>query len=162
FPSSERTMRILPVLLLASAATLGAQSKRPMTFTDIMELKNVGGVALSPDGSTVAYTVSAWEHPNAKPAANPSMPDTAKGDRHDMRAHIWLVSATGGAPRQLTFSERGESSPAWAPDGKSIAFISSRGAGTDVKSQVWLLPMDGGEAAQLTSSKESVTGFAWS
>ena len=38
-----------------------------MTFADIMELKNVGAVALSPDGSDVAYTVGAWEHPNARP-----------------------------------------------------------------------------------------------
>ena len=43
--------------LLAAAATAGAQNKRPMTFMDIMELKNVGGVSLSPDGSKVAYTV---------------------------------------------------------------------------------------------------------
>ncbi|HEY4306501.1 MAG TPA: S9 family peptidase [Gemmatimonadaceae bacterium] len=148
-------------LAVSTAVTAAAQSKRPMTFNDIMELKNLGGVALSPDGSTIAYTVSAWEHPNAKPASN-AMPDTAKGDRHDVRSHIWLVAANGGTPRQVTFSERGEASPAWAPDGHSIAFISSRGAGTDVKSQVWVLPMEGGEAAQLTSSKESVTGFAWS
>jgi dipeptidyl aminopeptidase/acylaminoacyl peptidase len=133
-----------------------------MTFMDIMQLKNVGGVALSPDGSTIAYTVSAWEHPDAKSASNPAMPDTAKGDRHEMRSHLWLVPTKGGTPRQITFSERGESSPAWAPDGGSIAFLSSRGSGADVKSQVWVLPMEGGEAAQLTSSKESVTGFAWS
>ena len=39
------------------------------------------------------------------------------------RSHIWLVSTRGGAPRQLTFGERGESAPAWSPDGKSIAFL---------------------------------------
>lgn len=143
------------------ATTLAAQSKRPMTFADIMDLRNVGGVALSPDGGTVAYTVSAWEHPNAKPAAG-SMPDTAKGDKHEVRSHIWLVSTRGGAPRQLTFGERGETAPAWAPDGKSIAFITARGANADVKPQVWILPMDGGEAAPLTTSREAVTGFAWS
>jgi dipeptidyl aminopeptidase/acylaminoacyl peptidase len=157
------TRQIVSCLLTTFVATsLSAQSKRPMTFMDIMELKNVGSVALSPDGSMVAYTVSAWEHPSAKPPANGTAPDTAKGDKHDMRSHIWLVSASGGAPRQLTFGERGESSPAWSPDGRSIAFISSRGSGTDVKAQVWVLPMSGGEAAQLTSSREPVTGFAWS
>lgn len=161
-----RTIRSLSLLVAVTAVSspLLAQGggKRPMTFADIMELRNVGGVALSPDASTVAYTVSAWEHPNAKPAATGAAPDTARGDRHDMRSHIWLVSTSGGAPRQLTFSERGESSPQWSPDGKTLAFLSARGTGTDVKTQIWLLPMDGGEAAQLTSSRESVTGFSWS
>ena len=131
--------------LLTATATAGAQSKRPMTFMDIMELKNVGGVALSPDGSKVAYTVSGWEHPNAKPSTDPAKPDTAKGDKHEMRSHIWLVPTAGGTPRQLTFSERGETAPQWSPDGRSLAFLSSRGTGTDVKTQIWILPMDGGE-----------------
>src|SRR6185295_17405479 len=102
------------VALLTFAVTAGAQNKRPMTFADIMELKNVGGVSLSPDGSKVAYTVAGWEHPNARSSTDPAKPDTAKGDRHETRAHIWMVGATGGTPRQLTFSERGESAPQWS------------------------------------------------
>lgn len=150
------------VALLAAAATADAQSKRPMTIMDIMDLKNVGGVSLSPDGSKVAYTVSGWEHPNARASTDPAKPDTAKGDKHDMRSHIWMVPAAGGTPRQLTFSERGENNPQWSPDGRSLAFTSARGTGTDVKTQIWILPMDGGEAYQLTTSKENVTGFEWS
>ncbi|HTI61890.1 MAG TPA: hypothetical protein VL524_00170, partial [Gemmatimonadaceae bacterium] len=133
-----------------------------MTFMDIMELKNAGAVALSPDGSKVAYTVSAWEHPNARPSTDPVKPDTAKGDKHEMRSHIWIVPAAGGTPRQLTFSERGETAPQWSPDGRSLAFLSARGSGTDAKTQIWILPMDGGEAYQLTTSRENVSGFEWS
>jgi dipeptidyl aminopeptidase/acylaminoacyl peptidase len=152
----------LTTLAVAGATVAGAQTKRPMSFNDIMELKNVGSVALSPDGSTIAYTVSGWEHPNAHPSTDPTKPDTSKGDRHDVRSHVWLVPASGGAARQLTFSERGESGPAWSPDGKSLAFVSARGTGENVKTQIWILPMGGGEAYQLTSSKEPITGFAWS
>ena len=148
--------------LFAATATAGAQNKRPMTFMDIMELKNVGGVALSPDGSKIAYAVSAWEHPSAHPSADSTKPDTARGDKHEMRSHIWMIPAAGGTPRQMTFSEQGENAPQWSPDGRSLAFLSSRGPGTDVKTQIWVLPMDGGEAYQLTTSKENVTGFEWS
>ena len=147
--------------LISSAANAQA-AKRPMTFADIMDVKGIGGVALSPDASVVAYAITGWEHPNAKPSTDPTKPDTARGDRHETRSHIWLVPAAGGASRQLTFSDRGESQPAWSPDGKTLAFLSSRGTGEDVKTQVWLLPMSGGEAHQLTDSRESITGFAWS
>ena len=94
----------IATLLIVAATSAGAQAKRPMTIMDIMELKNVGGVALSPDGSKVAYTVSGWEHPNARPSADSTKPDTTKGDKHDMRSHVWMVTAAGGTPRQLTFS----------------------------------------------------------
>jgi Tol biopolymer transport system component len=133
-----------------------------MSFADIMELKNLGTVALSPDASAVAFSVSAWEHPNARPGNDSTKPDTAKGDRHDVRSHLWTVSAAGGAPRQLTFGERGESAPSWSPDGRSLAFLAARGTGEDVKTQIWILPMGGGEAYQLSSSKEAIGGFAWS
>jgi dipeptidyl aminopeptidase/acylaminoacyl peptidase len=149
-------------LLASATSAASAQTKRPMTFADIMDIKGIGGVALSPDASVVAYAVTGWEHPNAKPTSDPAKPDTSLGDKHETRSHIWLVPANGGTPRQLTFSDRGESAPAWSPDGKTLAFLSSRGSGDDVKSQVWLLPMGGGEAHQLTESKESITGFAWS
>ncbi|HEY4130245.1 MAG TPA: S9 family peptidase [Gemmatimonadaceae bacterium] len=159
---------LLGVLVASAAQSANAQSttmqggKRPMTFADIMDLKNVGTVAISPDGSTIAYTVSAWENPNAKPATDPTKPDTSRGDKHDMRSHIWLVPTAGGAARQITFSDRGESAPAWSPDGHSIAFVSARGTGESVRPQIWILPMGGGEAYELTTSKEAVSGFSWS
>ncbi|HPV77246.1 MAG TPA: hypothetical protein PLX31_20250, partial [Gemmatimonadaceae bacterium] len=93
------------LVLLAGVAPAGAQT-RPMTLDDVLELRSVGAVALSPDGARIVYTVSAWEHPAAR--------DTSKGDRHDMRSHVWMVSRQGGDQRQLTFGERGESAPQWS------------------------------------------------
>ena len=90
------------VLLLALPAMLVAQTKRPMTTDDLMRLRGVGGVALSPNGERVLYTISGWEHANARG-------DTALGDKHDRRSHVWIVPFAGGAARQLTSSERGES-----------------------------------------------------
>jgi dipeptidyl aminopeptidase/acylaminoacyl peptidase len=131
---------------------------RGLDDQDVMRMKSVGGVALSPDGQRVLYTVSAWEHPNAKG-------DTALGDRHDRRSHVFLVSAAGGAARQLTYGERGESQPSWSPDGKTIAFVTARGAATGdegPRPQIWLLPADGGEARALTTVRDGVVGYTWS
>jgi dipeptidyl aminopeptidase/acylaminoacyl peptidase len=141
------------------AATADAQApKRPMTADDIMAIRALGSVALSPDARAVVYSVSAWEHPNARG-------DTAKGDKHDRRSHLWLVPASGGEPRQLTFGERGESAPTWSPDGRTIAFVTSRGSGAGEdgpRPQIWLLPADGGEARQLTQARDGVASYSWS
>jgi dipeptidyl aminopeptidase/acylaminoacyl peptidase len=150
-----RTRFLLGVLLLPF--TLSAQP-RGLDEADVMRLKAVGGVAMSPDGSRVLYTVSAWEHPQAKG-------DTALGEVHERRSHVFIVPTAGGASRQLTFGERGESQPTWSPDGKTIAFVAARGTGTGENAprpQLWLLPADGGEARQLTTIKDGVNGYVWS
>lgn len=148
----RRSLLVLSLPLVSAAA-----QRRPMTVNDVIDLKSVGAVAVSPNGQSVLYSVSAWEHPAAK--------DTSKGDKHDMRQHIWMVSASGGDARQLTFSERGETSPQWSPDGRWISFVSARGtaAGDDgPRPQIWLLPANGGEAWQLTSARDGAGGYAWS
>jgi dipeptidyl aminopeptidase/acylaminoacyl peptidase len=150
------------LVLAAAAASAQSPAKRPMSIDDMMALKNVGGAAISPNGALVVYTVSGWEHPNA----NPVRGDSARGDKHEQRSHLWLVSTDGAQPpRQITFSERGESQPAWSPDGSMIAFVSARGAASgdeQPKGQIHLLRLDGGEGQKLTDVKEGVTGFSWS
>jgi len=140
----------------------GSTAKRPMTIDDVMSIINVGSAVISPNGAQVVYTVTAWEHP----AADPAKGDTAKGDKHEIRSHLWLVPTDGSRPgRQITFSERGESQPAWSPDGSTIAFLSARGtaSGDDApRAQIHLLRIDGGEAQKLTDVKEGVSGFSWS
>jgi dipeptidyl aminopeptidase/acylaminoacyl peptidase len=131
------------------------QPQSPMSFTDVMAVRHVGAPALSPDGHAVAYTISGWEHPDAKS-------DSVLGDRHEMRTRIWLVPTTGGPARQLTFGDRGERSPQWSPDGNELAFIAARGTGADTRPQVWSLPLAGGEARPLTQAAGGVDSYAWS
>jgi dipeptidyl aminopeptidase/acylaminoacyl peptidase len=156
-----RFIRRLAIVAALPALAL-AQAKRPMTADDLMRMKSVGGVAIAPAGDRVLYAISAWEHPNANPAKG----DTALGDRHERRSHVFVVPFVGGAARQLTFSERGESNPQWSPNGALISFVSARGAaatGEDgPKPQLWILNADGGEAWQLTTARDGVGAYSWS
>ncbi|MEO8337780.1 MAG: DPP IV N-terminal domain-containing protein, partial [bacterium] len=157
-PSRPLFARLLAVAVLGMPALLHAQAKRPITDDDLMRMRSVNGVALSPAGDRVLYAVSAWEHANAKG-------DSALGDKHDRRSHIWIVPANGGAARQLTTGERGESQPQWSPDGSMISFVSARGSGTGddaPKPQIWLLNADGGEGWALTSARDGIVAYNWS
>lgn len=143
---------IAGVVTMTATTTIAAQNARhPMTFDDVMSLRSLGSVEMSPDGRTIAYTVSDWIHPAAGSAS----------ETPSRRSHIWIVNTGGGAPHQLTFSDQGESSPKWSPDGRTIAFVSSRGE-PGQKSQIWLLPIDGGEARPLTKAHDGAGGFTWS
>ena len=146
------------VATLSAPYALGAQAKRALDNDDLMRIRAVGAVAIAPAGGRVLYTVSGWEHPAARG-------DTALGDRHERRSHVWMVSFAGGPARQLTFGERGETQPSWSPDGATIAFVAARGSGTGddaPKPQLWVLPADGGEARQLTTQRDGVVAYAWS
>jgi dipeptidyl aminopeptidase/acylaminoacyl peptidase len=70
--------------------------------------------------------------------------------------HIYLIPAKGGAPKQITDGAFEDDDPMFSPDGKSIAFISSRGL---LESRnVWVMPAQGGEAHLL--AKFEVPGIS--
>ncbi len=67
---------------------------------------------------------------------------------------LWLLSLEGGVARQLTAGQARDVSPQWSPDGRQIAFVSTRGE----KPQIYLIAVDGGEARQLTALPQGVAG----
>lgn len=42
------------------------------------------------------------------------------------RQHLWLVNSRTGAMKQLTRGVNGDGQPAWAPDGRSVVFVTNR------------------------------------
>src|SRR5690349_14021366 len=120
------------------------QEKRGVVSEDLFRMKFISGAKLSPDGKRAAYGLTSTNTEKDK----------------DFSA-IWLVDVASGESRQFTSGTANDSSPIWSPDGKQIAFLSTRGEGE--KPQIYLIPVDGGEARALTSLKQGVGGgIAWS
>jgi Tol biopolymer transport system component/DNA-binding winged helix-turn-helix (wHTH) protein len=61
-------------------------------------------------------------------------------------ADIYVVSAEGGQPRNLTMEPSEDVAPSWSRDGKWIYFGSTRSGSM----QIWKVPADGGRAVQVT------------
>jgi Tol biopolymer transport system component/DNA-binding winged helix-turn-helix (wHTH) protein len=80
--------------------------------------------------------------------------------RSNARGGIWVVSATGGTPRQV--ADFG-SQPAWAPDSRTIVFSSLGGLSS--QALLWTVRLDGAPPAQLTTLGNPPGGHvepAWS
>ena len=120
--------------LAAAAASAHAQSRVP-TIDQLIELKRPGGVALSPDGTKVIFTVN-----------------ETNWDDNAYETELFIVDTKGGSPLQLTRAKKSSSAPAWSPDGKWIAFSSDRSD----KRQLYLISPAGGEALQLTDVEDGV------
>jgi dipeptidyl aminopeptidase/acylaminoacyl peptidase len=125
-------------LLLAISS---AAAKRAFTIEDIYRLRGIEDLHVSPDGKTVLFTVQTSDLAKAKRAG-----------------HVWLMDADGKNARQFTFGEKGESSPIFSPDGKWIAFISSR----DGDENLYVISASGGEARRLTNISTGVADPLWS
>ncbi len=128
-------------LILFVSAPLFSDEKKPLTFDDFIQIKRVADPQVSPDGTRVAYVVTEMDL-----------------EGNSSNSDIWLIPIKGGEARRLTSSPRSDSHPRWSPDGRSLAFISSR-SGTP---QIWLINPDGGEARQLTRVAAGTSGVEWS
>src|SRR5262245_235065 len=122
------------LLAMLTGAGLAAQGGRAMTINDLLLAVRVGDPQLSPDGQSVLYV------------RTPTEPGTFRRN-----ADIYLTP-TSQAPnvtgvRPLIQGDRSENTPRWFPDGKSIAFISSR----DREPQVFVADANGGSVRKITN-----------
>jgi len=120
-----------------SAAWFAAQSSgraasgRAMTVDDLITAVRVSDPQLSPDGTRVLFVRT-----------------TTDGKSGKRNADIWTVPADGSAgPKELIGSDAADNTPRYSPDGKRIAFISSR----DGAPQVYVADASGGGVRKVTN-----------
>jgi dipeptidyl aminopeptidase/acylaminoacyl peptidase len=114
---------------------------------DLMRLRWIADVQISPDGERVAYVVS---QPNVET------------NTHD--AMLYVVPVAGGTPVRLNYGTRIFNVPRpsprlrWSPSGSSLSFI----AMVNDLPQVVSMSATGGEARTITTAKEGTASYEWS
>ncbi len=132
------TQRLLCFVILLICST--AHALRPMEIQDLFKIKRISAASLSPDGAQVVYTVAL-----ADAAENKTTTD------------LWISNIDGSNIRQLTNDPKHDRNPVWSPDGKWIAFESTRSG----ESQIWLIAPEGGEPRQLTKISTEADTVVW-
>ena len=122
-------------------STLGLAKEGLLTKDTFLEMESVAGPAISPDGTQIIFTRGRVDKIR---------------DRHV--SNLWIASVDRNRIRELRHGTWQDSSPAWSPDGKRIAFISNQSG----NNQIHVMWMESGEFAQLTHLEHSPTAFAWS
>jgi dipeptidyl aminopeptidase/acylaminoacyl peptidase len=136
--SSALAISLAAVLSPGLAVPAPAAVTHPFSVQDLVTLQRVSDPRPSPDGKWIAYVLRSTDL------------EANRG-----RTDLWLTGIDGKGGRRITTSPENESSPRWAPDGKSIYFLSARGG----PQQIWRLRLDGGEAERVTSFPLDVTSF---
>jgi len=109
-----------------------ARAKRDFDSTAPRKALGLLHPTISPDGSRIAFA--------------------ALGD-------LYVMSASGGKPENLTRDSAMDVDPAWAPDGQSLVYSSDRGGGLP---QLWVRDLRTGQSRQLTHMDTQPLGADWS
>jgi len=128
------------------------------------------GLEWSPDGKSIAFTMNVpvketWRIPMPTPPKGAKWTEAPKvvtrlnyrsdrvGYTDESFRQIFLISADGGTPRQITNGDWSASGPSFSADGKWIAFSSLREPNAENafrKSQIYATNVETGEVKQLT------------
>ncbi len=109
------------LLVLFAAISLSAQAPRRVTIDDLMALRTINDVKISPSGDRVAYTVS-----------------TPSVERNAHETALFVIPATGGTPKRLAETQRiyTPALPAprlrWRPDGQTLSILVAGASGPQV------------------------------
>jgi dipeptidyl aminopeptidase/acylaminoacyl peptidase len=121
----------------------------PRRLTDLKE--DVTEAAWSPDGSTIAFVSrvreAAYDEEDEKRRPPRRFGRLQYKLEHvgwtgDRPKHLFTVRADGaGEASQITFGDFEDASPAWSPDGRTLAFVSARQPDWDIEpvSDVYLV-----------------------
>jgi dipeptidyl aminopeptidase/acylaminoacyl peptidase len=142
--SLSRVFAMLIVVVFSSSAAV-AQNR--LQSVDLLKLRSVSAVAVSPDGSRVAYTVD-----------NNDGPGRPYGQ-------LWVMTVADGKSVRFGGERDASGNPVWSPDGQAIAY---RGRAGDKTGLVVSRP-DGSGArflAEMTGTNAPLPGsgatIAWS
>ncbi len=132
---------VASVLALAAAPALAA----PMEIEDLAKIQNAGGLSVSPDGQTIAYTVS-------------KSPDLHTGEKDGTAKSRLYVKRPNANPVAFTSADGSVGRVSFSADGRTLHFVTRRG--DDKASALYRISLAGGEAEKVFEFESSIGDYA--
>jgi dipeptidyl aminopeptidase/acylaminoacyl peptidase len=141
-----------------------------------------GGEAQRLTSGTLSPSELAWS-PDGRWLAFVGKPDSGPRGESDVRVitrlrykqdgeglwdgrykQVFVVPASGGPVRQVTWGDYDHGAPAWSPDGSCLAYVANPDPDADRTNvtDVWVIPLGGGTPRRITRSLGPVQAPVWS
>jgi dipeptidyl aminopeptidase/acylaminoacyl peptidase len=125
-----------------TTAVLSTQA-RSITALDVVRLRSVASVALSPDGTQIAYTLTVPRRPFAE-------------DDGPAWQELHLLG-TDGPSQPFVTGPVNVSQVRWLPDGRHLSFLQKRTG--DKETALYVIPAEGGEARRVLEHATGVGAY---
>ena len=112
---------------------------RRMTPEALWAMGRIGGLAVSPDGKQIAYTVAYYSVPENK-----------------SNREVFVMNADGTDNRQITHTPYQENEVTWAADGSKLLFLSNDNG----SSQLYEMNPDGSGRKQISKYDGDIEGYS--
>ncbi len=123
-----------------------ATQTRVLTPKDVARIQAVGEVAISPDGSAIAYTVSVPREPG-------------RGENGSAWSELHMVSFDGSVRRPFVTGAVNVSQLAWTPGGAFVSYLARREG--DAHRSLYVIPVDAGESVRVFQYESDIEAFDW-
>ncbi|HSG81616.1 MAG TPA: hypothetical protein VLC48_05165, partial [Gemmatimonadota bacterium] len=155
-----KRLNVLPllILLLSAAAPVTSEARpvlqvqaetpeaRPLTPKDVARLHSAAELAIRPDGSAIAYTLSVPRTPG-------------RGENGAAWAPLHMVTFDAGDDRTFVGGEVNVSHLRWSPDGRFLGYLARRPGDDHVS--IYVIPAEAGESVRLYQHETSIQAFDW-
>ena len=135
-------VRLAPLLLLAAWPLAAADTLTPF---DVARIRTVGSIAISPDGSRIAYTLS--------------VPRRVLDEEDGAAWEELHVVGKDGVSHPFVTGAVNVAGIAWTKDGREISFVAKRGK--DEYRCLWAIAADGGEARKLLCHEGDIGSYSF-
>jgi dipeptidyl aminopeptidase/acylaminoacyl peptidase len=113
---------------------------RKIEASDLTNIELLTSAKMSPDEKNIAYTI-----------------EYISDDHRKYYSRIHVVDIASGKSNQFTYGEVKDRGLSWSPNGKTLAFISTR----NKKTGIYLMPIEGGSERKLIERDGSFSRLNW-